>query len=284
MDDHTRFVGWDVHKDTIHAAMAERGRTAPEDLGSFPNTPEAVKRWLRRHGERWGSLEQVLVCYAAGPCGYVLCKQLEEQGVVCLVVAPSWIPRRLGDRVKTDRRDALRLASLLRAGELTPVWVPDATHEAFRGLLRAREAAGMDRTRARHRVSKFLLARGHAAPAGTNWGTERHERWLQQVGPREGRAPGQQRAAQAPGGPASGGGADQLAGPDPPPRTLPASVGAGQRAQPGDRRGGPGADRLRVGGLAGRAARGRLRARRRGRRLVRREGDDAHDGESPRCG
>ena len=175
MDDYTRFVGWDVHKDTIHAAVAERGRTAPEDLGSFPNTPEAVKRWLRRHGERWGSLEQVLVCYAAGPCGYVLCKQLEEQGVVCLVVAPSLIPRRLGDRVKTDRRDALRLASLLRAGELTPVWVPDATHEAFRGLLRAREAAVMDRTRARHRVSKFLLARGHAAPAGTNWGTERHE-------------------------------------------------------------------------------------------------------------
>ncbi len=108
--------------------------------GTIPNEGEALRRLIR---ELEGP-EGLHVCYEAGPCGYVLYWQLAKLGVRCDVVAPTLIPVKAGDRVKTDRRDAEKLARSLRAGDLTPVWVPDAEHEALRDLVRAREAAKAD--------------------------------------------------------------------------------------------------------------------------------------------
>jgi transposase len=118
------------------------------------------------------------VCYEAGPCGYVLYWQLTQLGVHCDVVAPTLVPTKPGDRVKTDRRDAEKLARCYRAGDLTPVWVPDAAHEALRDLVRAREAAKQDQLRARHRLGKFLLRHGRRPPEGVKPSTQRHRRWL----------------------------------------------------------------------------------------------------------
>ena len=128
---------------------------------SIPNRPEAVRRLVRKLGPP----EQLRVCYEAGPTGYVLYWQLIGLGVHCDVVAPSLVPVKAGDRVKTDRRDAEKLARSYRAGDLTPVWVPDAEHEALRDLVRAREAAKKDQLRARHRLGKFLLRHGRQRPA-----------------------------------------------------------------------------------------------------------------------
>src|ERR1700736_6834546 len=102
-------------------------------------------------------------------------------GAKCEVVAPTWVPVKSGDRVKTDRRDALKLARNYRAGELTPVWVLDAAHEALRDLVRAREAAKKDELRARHRLGKFLLRRGCRAPQGVEAWTKRHCQWLRSL-------------------------------------------------------------------------------------------------------
>ena len=101
-------------------------------------------------------------CYDAGPTGYTLYWQLTKAGIPCVVIAPSLVPTKAGDRVKSDRRDAQRLASSFRAGELSPVWVPDAAHEALRDLVRAREAAKQDLLRARHRLGKYLLLSSNA--------------------------------------------------------------------------------------------------------------------------
>jgi transposase len=113
--------------------------------------------------KKLGPSETLRVCYEAGPTGYVLYWQLTRLGVRCEVVAPTLVPVRAGERVKTDRRDAEKLAGSYRAGELTAVWVPDAEHEALRDLLRAREAAKQDQLRARHRLDKFLLRHGRRA-------------------------------------------------------------------------------------------------------------------------
>jgi transposase len=118
------------------------------------------------------------VCYEAGPCGYVLYWQLTRLGIACEVIAPGLVPTRAGDRIKTDRRDAAKLARCSRAGDLTPVWVPDAAHEALRDLVRAREAAKQDQLRARHRLGKFLLRHGVYRPAGMKPWTQRHRTWL----------------------------------------------------------------------------------------------------------
>ena len=130
-------------------------------LGTIPNRPEAVRRLVGK----LGPADQLRVCYEAGPTGYVLYWQLIGLGVHCDVVAPSLVPVKAGDRVKTDRRDAEKLARCYRAGDLTPVWVPDAAHEALRDLVRAREAAKKDQLRARHRLGKFLLRHGRQRPA-----------------------------------------------------------------------------------------------------------------------
>jgi transposase len=171
-----RFVGLDVHKETIAVAVAEPDGSVV-NLGMIPNRPEAVRRLIKR----LGPVRKLRVCYEAGPCGYVLYWQLTGLNVHCEVVAPSRIPHEPGDRVKTDRRDARKLAMMYRAGLLTAVWVPDAAHEALRDLVRAREAAKKDELRARHRLGKFLLRSGRRAPDGVEaWG-KAHRRWLDGV-------------------------------------------------------------------------------------------------------
>ena len=171
------WVGLDVHKATIPVAVT-KGEEAPRSLGTIPNDPDAIAKLMRK----LGPLAHLRVCYEGGPCGYVLYRQLTAMGVHCTVVAPTLVPVRPGDRVKTDRRDALKLARLLRGGELTAVWVPDEAHEALRDLVRAREAAHKDLRRARHRVQKFLLRHGQRYPLRTKtWGVK-YMAWMQALG------------------------------------------------------------------------------------------------------
>jgi transposase len=172
----TRFVGLDVHAATIAAAVAEPDGEV-RWMWTIPNDPEAVRRLMRK----LGPAEQLRVCYEAGPCGYTLYWQLTRLGIACDVVAPTLVPVKAGDRVKTDRRDAEKLARSFRSGDLTPVWVPDAAHEALRDLVRAREAAKKDQLRARHRLQKFLLRHGHRPPAGLKAWTERYRHWIASV-------------------------------------------------------------------------------------------------------
>lgn len=181
MKEYTRFVGIDQHKDRLVLAVAQAGRAVPELLGSMPNDPAVIARWVRRHKELWGELEPVLYCYEAGPCGYTLYRQLRQLGVDCQVVAPGLTPKRPTDRIKTDRRDATNLARLSRAGELTPVWVPDEEYESLRDLVRMREAMRDDLARQKQRLGKFLLRQGKTPPAGVNAWTYRYERWLDTV-------------------------------------------------------------------------------------------------------
>jgi transposase len=143
-------------------------------LGVIPNRAESVRKLVRK----LGAPEQLRACYEAGPTGYVLYWQLTALGVRCEVVAPTLVPVKAGDRVKTDRRDAEKLARSYRAGDLTAVWVPDAAHEALRDLVRAREAAKKDQLRARHRLSKFLLRQGRRPPEGTKAWTLRYFTWV----------------------------------------------------------------------------------------------------------
>ena len=153
------FIGLDVHKDTIAVALAEAGgRSAVREYGRIANTPTALKALAAKLSRVESELR---FCYEAGPCGYGIQRQLTLAGHDCVVVAPSLIPRKPGDRVKTDRRDAISLAKLHRAGELTPVWVPDPAHEAIRDLVRARLAAVRSLRQARQQLTSFLLRHGH---------------------------------------------------------------------------------------------------------------------------
>jgi transposase len=171
-----RFIGLDVHADTIAVAVAESsGET--RDLGVIPNSADAIRKLIKK----LGPVEQLRACYEAGPTGYVTYWQLVGLGVAVEVIAPTLVPVRPGDRVKTDRRDAARLARSYRAGDLTAVWVPDAAHEALRDVVRAREAAKRDQLRARHRLVKFLLRHGHRAPQGWRAWSDRYGRWLETV-------------------------------------------------------------------------------------------------------
>lgn len=176
MGEHTRFVGLDVHRDTITVAVAEK-EGAPRVVGTIVHSPVAVAKLVRK----LGAVVDLRACYEAGPCGYALQRQLTSLGVFCEVVAPTLVPVRPGDRVKTDRRDAQRLATLLRSGELTAVWVPDEVHEALRDLVRAREAAQRDLLRARHRLAKLLLRQGYRSPRGTRVGTQRYMSWVRSL-------------------------------------------------------------------------------------------------------
>jgi transposase len=171
-----RFLGLDVHADTIAASVAEPdGEVRP--LGILPNRLESVRKMVAK----LGPANQLKACYEAGPTGYVLYWQLTALGVPCQVVAPSLVPVKAGDKVKTDRRDAAKLARSYRAGDLTPVWVPDAAHEALRDLVRAREDAKQDQHRARHRLSKFLLRHGRRPPADVkkSW-THKYLTWIKE--------------------------------------------------------------------------------------------------------
>jgi transposase len=172
-----KYVGLDVHKATIAVAVADEGRGEVRAYATIKNTPAAVAQLVKK----LGPAEQLECCYEAGPCGYGLERQLRGLGAACSVVAPSLIPQRPGERIKTDRRDAMKLARLLRSGELTAVWVPDAEHEALRDLSRAREAARTAQHQARQQVLSLLLRQGIEEPSDTRRWTQRYRSWLGEV-------------------------------------------------------------------------------------------------------
>jgi transposase len=174
MTDLTLFVGLDVHKKTISVAVVEAAAGAVVRFyGTIANTPDSVRTLCRKLSKEG---QQLHFCYEAGPCGYGVHRQLTRLGHRCDVVAPALIPRKVGDRVKTDRRDAMMLAQTLRAGQLTAVWVPDEAHEAMRDLVRLRTQAMRDLRKARQQLLSFLLRHGRNSPYG-HW-TKMHRRWL----------------------------------------------------------------------------------------------------------
>ena len=169
------WVGLDAHKKWIHVAMFVPGREEPVTWQEA-NEESAVRRLARRLTRE--APGEVRSCYEAGPLGYALQRELEAQGVVCEVVAPSLIPIKPGERIKTDWRDALKLAELLRAGMLTEVQAPKEADEALRDLCRGRDSVRQDLMRARHRMSKLLLRRGYRyRETQRQWGV-RHMAWL----------------------------------------------------------------------------------------------------------
>jgi len=172
MGNGSTYVGIDASKKVNQVAMLVRTEKSPVEF-QVSNDAKGIRRLARRL-KRDG--DDVIACYEAGPCGYALQRQLKAAGVECIVVAPSLIPVKPGDHVKTDRRDAKKLAELLRAGMLTEVHPPTEAEESIRNLCRCREAAREDLTRARHRLSKLLLREGRVY-SGRAW-TQAHRRWL----------------------------------------------------------------------------------------------------------
>ena len=163
------FVAFDVAKKKHAVAIAEGGRSGEvRFLGDVENSPLPIERTIKRLADRY---ERLHVCFEAGPTGYGLYRQVEALGHDCMVVAPALIPKRSGERIKTNRRDAVTLARLHRAGELTGVWAPDAAHEAVRDLVRAREAAADDLRRKRQQLfpSCCAIAGFTAAAAIGRW-------------------------------------------------------------------------------------------------------------------
>lgn len=161
--DGTTFVGLDVHVKTITMAVG-RSDGVGQEVATFLNTEAELRKRLGKLGDP----ASLAVCYEAGPCGYGIYRQLTKQGIACQVVAPSLIPTKAGDRVKTDRRDAVKLARLLRSGDLTAIGVPTPDLEAVRDLSRARQAAGTDLHRLRQRLLKLFSHHGIAEPAQRN--------------------------------------------------------------------------------------------------------------------
>jgi len=172
----TLFVGMDVHQDSVMVAVLPEGARECEESRQLPHDLARVRRLFARLSKRGA----VRACYEASGCGYVLQRALTKWGVACDVIAPSLIPVRSGDRRKTDKRDAAKLARLYRAGELTAIRIPDEAEEQVRSLVRCRETFTREILKSRHYVLKLLLARGHAYRGGGNW-TQKHWDWLRQV-------------------------------------------------------------------------------------------------------
>lgn len=178
MNQFIKYVGLDTHKDTIAVAIADIAGGIPRYYGEIANTPTALTKLINDispHGE------VVSYCYEAGPCGYGIYRQISDSGHECSVVAPSLIPAKPGDRVKTDRRDSENLARLHRAGELTPVWVPGQEQEAMRDLTRAREDMKHLERHARQRLCAFLLRHGQRYDGGRSKWTQAYWRWLERI-------------------------------------------------------------------------------------------------------
>jgi transposase len=172
----TTWVGLDVHSERIViATLVGQGRE-PE-VRDIPNEPKVIRRTFVKFAAEAFELR---CCYEAGPCGFEVHRQLTEMGIACEVVAPSLIPVKAGDRVKTDKRDAHKLARLYRAGELTTITVPSAEQEAVRDLIRARDDIRKDLTAARHRLAKFLIRHGHLYTTGQKW-TQRFWAWASKL-------------------------------------------------------------------------------------------------------
>jgi transposase len=174
--DITAFVGLDVHKEAIAVAVAEAGREPPRFVGTVPSALAPLQKALRS----LGCPQQVSVVYEAGPCGYGLARRLLEHGYRCQVVAPARIPRRPADRIKTDRRDALTLASFARSAELTAIMIPDEQDEAIRDLVRTREDAVRARLKVRQQLKAMLLRHGHRYAGPALWSAT-HRRTLATV-------------------------------------------------------------------------------------------------------
>jgi len=174
------YVGLDVHKETIAVAVAPAGRTAPESRGEIANKPKAVAKLVERLNRQFDG-EVLLFCYEAGPCGYGVYRQLLALGHDCQVVAPSLIPKKPGERIKTDRRDACKLAGTLRSGDLTAVWVPDEEQEAMRDLSRARDDMKGQERKARQQLNAYVLRHGHAWPSNKTRWTQTHYNWLESL-------------------------------------------------------------------------------------------------------
>ena len=169
----TRFVGLDVHKDTIAIAVADSGRGDAKILATIPHDFSSLSKSLAR----LGPAASLACCYEAGPTGFGLARQLKAAGWDCVVVAPSLVPVKAGCRIKTDRRDAAKLAHFLRSGDLVKIHVPDAATEAIRDLERARDAAKRAERTARQQLSKFLLRHGRVYAGKTSW-NEPHRAWI----------------------------------------------------------------------------------------------------------
>ena len=174
------YIGLDVHKDNISVAIAWPGRSEPESRGEIANTPKNIDKLIKRLSvaAEGGVL---LFCYEAGPCGYGLYHQIIAAGHDCQVVAPSLIPRKPGERIKTDQRDAAKLSRHLRAGDLTAVWVPDQEQEAMRDLTRARDDMKGQERKARQQLNAFVLRHGHHWPSGKTRWNKTHYNWLESI-------------------------------------------------------------------------------------------------------
>ena len=178
METYSTFVGLDVHKDSIQVAMLAAGRAEPVEW-SMRNDAKAAGRLVRKLRKQ--GTGEIVCCYEAGPCGYGFQREMSVLAMKCIVVAPSLIPIKPGQRIKTDRRDARKLAGYLRAGELTEVAPPTPEQEALRDLCRARTDAKQDLMRCRHRLSKMLLRRNLRYQVGKkNW-TQAHRQWLRNL-------------------------------------------------------------------------------------------------------
>jgi transposase len=177
VSDHSEaFVGFDTSKSRHAVAIADGGRDGEvRFLGEIATTEAATAKLVRKLA---GKYDRLTFCYEAGPTGYGLHRQIERLGHACIVAAPSLIPKKPGDRVKTNRRDAVSLARLLRANELTAVWVPDRGHEAMRDLTRARESAVTDLRVKRQQMSALLLRQGRHYPEANKTWTKAHMNWL----------------------------------------------------------------------------------------------------------
>lgn len=178
MNQFIKYVGLDTHKDTIAVAIADAEGGRPRFYGEIANTSTALSKLLKDISPNG---EVVSYCYEAGPCGYSIYRQINDLGHDCSVVAPSLIPTKPGDRVKTDRRDCENLARLHRVGELTPVWVPDQEQEAIRDLTRAREDMKHLERQARQRLCAFLLRHGQRYDSGKSKWTQAYWRWLERI-------------------------------------------------------------------------------------------------------
>ena len=169
-----KYVGLDVSKEKIAVAIADEGREKSRYFGMIPHTPEAIRKLVKKLGDP----QNLRFCYEAGPTGYPLYRQFLAMGIHCDVIAPSLIPQKPGEKIKTDKRDAIRLAQLYRAGELVSIYVPTSEDEALRDLVRAREDAKQDELRAKHRLTKFLLRNNIRPPKGVNKWTVKYRAWL----------------------------------------------------------------------------------------------------------
>lgn len=180
VDIYAAYIGMDVHKDTIAWSVAREGRSEPQYRGEIANRPGKIEKLVKKLSEEFEG-QVLLWCYEAGPCGYVLHRQLLELGQDCQVIAPSKIPKEPGERIKTDKRDAIKLARLLRSGSLRAVWVPDIEQESMRDLTRAHADIKEQQRKARQQLGGFLLRHGCSYTTGRSRWTKMYYNWLEEL-------------------------------------------------------------------------------------------------------